>query len=1261
MKMHAYLDAKKAHKKIYTIILHGIAIPFVMFFLLLGGRAQAQSDPSAAQRIANLNRQVVPQPPNVASLLKFNEIPVEYFNGTADVGVPLFNVDENGLNISLGLNYHTGGIKVSEESSWIGLGWSLPVGGIIQEIISGNPDYNNDAKGFANDYSRAPKPWNSLTYVTGYNSPGSSNFIESGFCYVNSSGSVASYYDILHVADPDGSSNFEYDLYSFSFGNKSGKFVLLDDVDGTCLDRQNIKFTITNRNNVSTDTNYPSTIAPYNSGSTITATTPDGTKYFFGLVGFTYSPNPLRLQGANPLIPDIKSRTWYLTQIIYPDNRQVNFSYTKRTGRSLPTFDESSTVQQFNDASADVGNRTLSTQYSIVESFYLAEIIFPNGRIKFQTSDRVDVENGLKLDKIQLFDNDSYNSIPIGTPKKEINFLYDYFVGSYQSSADNWPSNFGLLPTQPSAGSVSWEPNADLKSKRLRLNEVRITDSQSHIGYIPYKFEYSQIPLPYKTSLSQDLWGFYNGALNRSLLPDYNKNGYWDSYLPSYFLALDPYSLNLGNRGANEIYVQTGSLTKITYPTGGYSMIETESNSFQSPGSSAQGSVYTTSQIASDNASNVYQQVEFDVPSIGYNMQIWDPTTLSNTMADANPTNIQINLHCCGDPDTRCDVLTSDYCNPNQVNSNMPTKGLYVRFEKLSGTQWLTNFDGGGLFTLASTNIDHAGNIVMNTGLRPGRYRIIANYPDNQYPAPGAIGPYVAQAKIMVSFKKMQTLTGPPIVKGGGLRVKSIKNYTASGTPATQKNFSYSPGVLMTLPKFYRKFSHENFANTNSASCSANEVSGAGNCPGACPTTDCNCQYIIDNNYSLNSTPVQSYSYSAKGALIGYGVVTVNYDTDGNRGRTVYTYNNLQDDYFHDAITLPGIPTSPNFLTGTLKNESHYVKNGTVPVKSIDYQYTLSGFDIRWCFKLEYMPVYRKLYTCLENPPCALIETGKGISRGPEPWSTVLHFYPLKFGKVNLTTKIETINDGASLISTTNYQYNNKQQLQNSTTKDSNGNVLSNETYYPSDYSNTTDITHTMRNRNMLDYPIENISRINGLATVATYTDYYLHDDMVSIQAISKLNTASPVSFNASVVGNIRDSKYEKEAAFMYGQQGTLQQQQLTDDVSTVYLWGYNNTYPVMEIKNATYDQVKAALGITGPSIDFGSGTFSKEQLNVLQSSLPNVQITTYVYSILEGLISVTDPNGKTTSYRYDSLQRLEAIYDNDGNILKTFHYNYKH
>ena len=221
--------------------------------------------------------------------------------------------------------------------------------------------------------------------------------------------------------------------------------------------------------------------------------------------------------------------------------------------------------------------------------------------------------------------------------------------------------------------------------------------------------------------------------------------------------------------------------------------------------------------------------------------------------------------------------------------------------------------------------------------------------------------------------------------------------------------------------------------------------------------------------------------------------------------------------------------------------------------------------------------------------------------------------------------------------------------------------MLSNETYYPSDYSNATDITQTMRNRNMLDYPIENISRINGLATVATYTDYYLHDDMVSIQAISKLNTASPVSFNASVEGNIRDSKYEKEALFMYGQQGTLQQQQLTDNVSTVYLWGYNNTYPVMEIKNATYDQVKAVLGIGAPSIDFGSGTFSKEQLNVLRSSLPNVQITTYVYSILEGLISVTDPNGKTTSYRYDPLQRLEAIYDNDGNILKTFYYNYKH
>ncbi|MCU0451939.1 MAG: YD repeat-containing protein, partial [Bernardetiaceae bacterium] len=52
--------------------------------------------------------------------------------------------------------------------------------------------------------------------------------------------------------------------------------------------------------------------------------------------------------------------------------------------------------------------------------------------------------------------------------------------------------------------------------------------------------------------------------------------------------------------------------------------------------------------------------------------------------------------------------------------------------------------------------------------------------------------------------------------------------------------------------------------------------------------------------------------------------------------------------------------------------------------------------------------------------------------------------------------------------------------------------------------------------------------------------------------------------------------------------------------------------------------------------------------------------MTTYTHAPLIGLTSTTDPNGVATYYEYDDLGRLRAIRDQDGNLTKTFQYNYK-
>ena len=88
--------------------------------------------------------------------------------------------------------------------------------------------------------------------------------------------------------------------------------------------------------------------------------------------------------------------------------------------------------------------------------------------------------------------------------------------------------------------------------------------------------------------------------------------------------------------------------------------------------------------------------------------------------------------------------------------------------------------------------------------------------------------------------------------------------------------------------------------------------------------------------------------------------------------------------------------------------------------------------------------------------------------------------------------------------------------------------------------------------------------------------------------------------------------------------------------------------YPVAEIKNCTYEQVKNILGATfiETLLDKSSPTTSEmSSINGLRNRLPNAHINTYTYSPLVGVTSVTDARGLTTYYTYDSTGRLTECY----------------
>ena len=113
-----------------------------------------------------------------------------------------------------------------------------------------------------------------------------------------------------------------------------------------------------------------------------------------------------------------------------------------------------------------------------------------------------------------------------------------------------------------------------------------------------------------------------------------------------------------------------------------------------------------------------------------------------------------------------------------------------------------------------------------------------------------------------------------------------------------------------------------------------------------------------------------------------------------------------------------------------------------------------------------------------------------------------------------------------------------------------------------------------------------------------------------------------------------------------------------------VFLWGYKGQYPIAKIENATYTEVKTALGsLTPKTISDRAKPLSSDwtAINNLRDafSLKNALITTYSYKPLVGVELETDPAKRKITFDYDTFGRLTRIKDDEDKIVKEYKYNY--
>lgn len=408
----------------------------------------------------------------------------------------------------------------------------------------------------------------------------------------------------------------------------------------------------------------------------------------------------------------------------------------------------------------------------------------------------------------------------------------------------------------------------------------------------------------------------------------------------------------------------------------------------------------------------------------------------------------------------------------------------------------------------------------------------------------------------------------------------------------------------------------------------------------------CGCNY-----YKL--APGTNYPLAAEGG--SYVVYPEVRTIESGNGRTDTFYSYAAD------ITTNYFPMIPPYDMSTYRGEvraQRFYNQSGVLLKQTTAEYTHTGTGAVYSHRMKALWV-ATANQFTDNPP-------GGVSPG---W--VIHqSYPTSGYAKYLwkTTDTTYSSTGAKHVITKDYlfhNYNNyyalkqeKQTVNNSKTKETNYRYAFNSV---GDFSfGLTSPEQTMKTT-LLDrhylQPLEisNTVTTSGGSPVllggAKYSFGLFHAGVVYPTQVYLIQAKEYTS-----ASDFRETIFSK-----YDTNGNLLEKYLPGGMKEAYLWGFNTNYPVAKIAGSDHATVNGWITqaiLNSPASDGALRT----HLNTVRTNLAGTQaqVSTYTYKYGAGLTSQTDAKGMTLYYEYDNFQRLKLIKDTDGNIVKTYKYNYK-
>lgn len=347
-------------------------------------------------------------------------------------------------------------------------------------------------------------------------------------------------------------------------------------------------------------------------------------------------------------------------------------------------------------------------------------------------------------------------------------------------------------------------------------------------------------------------------------------------------------------------------------------------------------------------------------------------------------------------------------------------------------------------------------------------------------------------------------------------------------------------------------------------------------------------------------------------------------------------------------------PTDNSSYRGQLLQEKFYDQNGTL-LKKATHSYAHYGWQIgQGGYKVKaywYDAPFGTWYEYAYQPNML-------------PTTAACNWYDLRGNAFDIFKTIDsTYTDEGVHVTETRYDYdntyNNRMFLKRINTTLASGQTR--QTIFRYAFNNVSDFTfgltgaeQTMKSTLLTKNYLKPLEVVDSLFTSGT--DYILGGKKFIFDTfnggkihLNRLRTYTTFS------------DYNDLVFSSYSTKGRLQEQYQEGDAKEVFLWGYNDNYPVATVKGSDYSTVSAYVNSSVLNSPTSSEVLLVE-LDKIRAGLSSTyaQVSTFTYDRLIGMSTSTDQRGVTTYFSYDGFSRLALIQDHEKRILKRYCYNYQ-